>query len=180
MPSTEIALQQDVLPACRHQQVHQLYHNHHGWLYGWLYKKLGCVHQAEDLSHDAFIKLLKKQVQPNLREPRAYLTTIAHGLVVNYWRRRDIEQAYLDTLATLPEPEALSLEAHAIVIETLMQIDAALKGLPAPVREAFLLSQLEGLSYKVIAMRLHVSERTIKKYMARAMLHCLLAAESNT
>jgi RNA polymerase sigma-70 factor (ECF subfamily) len=179
MSATKFYLSQDILPSCCHDQVSQLYSHHQGWLYGWLYKKLGCVHQAEDLCHDTFIKLLKKQIQPNLREPRAYLTTIAHGLVVNHWRRRDIEKIYLDTLTTLPEPEALSLEAHAIVIETLMQIDTALKGLPTAVREAFLLSQLEGLTYKSIAMRLYVSERTIKKYMARAMLHCLLVAQSN-
>lgn len=164
---------------CHRQQIGELYNQHQSWLYGWLNKKLGCVHQAEDLSHDTFIKLLKKQYQPSLREPRAYLITIAHSLVVNHWRRRDIEKAYLEALRGLPESETLSLESRAIVIETLTEIDRVLEGLPAPVREAFLLSQLEGLTYKVIAERLKLSERTIKKYMAKAMLHCLLAVESD-
>ena len=156
----------------------RLYSQHHGWLYSWLYKKLGCVQQAEDISHDTFVKLLKK-APTLLREPRAYLSTVAHGLVVNHWRRRDIEQNYLAALASEPELQACSPEARAIVIETLLQIDNALNGLPSAVREAFLLSQLDGLSYKVIASRLGVCERTIKNYMARAMLHCLMAANDH-
>ena len=43
------------------------------------------------------------------------------------------------------------------------------------VREAFLLSQLDGLTYKQIGERLGVGERMVKKYMAQAMLCCLQA-----
>lgn len=174
MPPENLAIQPEALP-CFQQQVSDLYQSHHSWLHAWLAKKLGCDQQAQDLSHDTFIKLLRRQYLPSLREPRAYLTTIANGLVINHWRRRDIERAYLDAMANEPESESISLEKRSIIIETLLEIDAVLNGLPAQVREAFLLSQLEGLTYKVIAERLKVSERTIKNYMARAMLHCLMA-----
>jgi RNA polymerase sigma factor (sigma-70 family) len=180
MSLNESAVQTVILPACQHDQISHIYIKHHGWLLGWLHNKLGCSHQAADLSHDTFIKLLKKQSQINLREPRAYLTTIACSLVINYWRRCDIEQAYLNALVSLPETQSPSLESNAIVIETLIRIEAALDGLPVRAREAFLLSQLEGLTYKVIGDRLGVSERMIKKYMAQAMLHCLLAADAES
>ena len=167
----------DILPAREYQEIAQIYHQHHHWLYSWLYKKLGCMYQAQDFSHDTFINLLKKQCKLKLREPRAYLTTIAHGLVVNHWRRTDIEKAFLNSLNPIDEHIDNSLEKHAIVLEALMQIDSALDGLAIPVREAYLLSQLEGLTYKKIALRLQVSERTIKNYMAQAMLHCLMATQ---
>lgn len=41
-------------------------------------------------------------------------------------------------------------------------------------RQAFLLSQLEGLTYAQIAGQLNVSVSSVKKYMARATEHCLL------
>ena len=66
-----------------------------------------------------------------------------------------------------------SPEAQALILETLIELDALLDRLPARVRQAFLLAQLEGLTYAVIAERLGVSERMVKKYMAQAMLHCL-------
>ena len=40
-------------------------------------------------------------------------------------------------------------------------------------REAFVLSQLEGLGYAEIAARLQVSERTVKRYMAQGFEQCL-------
>lgn len=47
------------------------------------------------------------------------------------------------------------------------------QALPERVRRAFLLAQLDGLTYRQIGVELGVSERMVKKYMARAMLHCL-------
>ena len=51
-----------------------------------------------------------------------------------------------------------------------------LTGLGSKVREAFLLSQLQGLRYSEIAERLGVSVSMVKKYMAKATEHCLLYA----
>ena len=49
-----------------------------------------------------------------------------------------------------------------------------LDGLSRKARAAFLLSQLEGLTYAEIAERLMVSVSSVKKYVARATEHCLL------
>ena len=40
-------------------------------------------------------------------------------------------------------------------------------------REAFVLSQLEGLTYAAIAERLQTSERTVKRYMQQGFERCL-------
>jgi RNA polymerase sigma-70 factor (ECF subfamily) len=62
------------------------------------------------------------------------------------------------------------------VLEALREIDAMLDGLPARAREAFLLAQLDGLTYAEVAARLGVSERTVKRYMAEAFARCILLA----
>jgi RNA polymerase sigma-70 factor (ECF subfamily) len=49
-----------------------------------------------------------------------------------------------------------------------------LDGLGEKAREAFLLSQLEGLTYVEIAERLGVTDRTVKRYMAAAFEQCIL------
>lgn len=160
------------------QYVQRLYSDHNGWLNGWLRRRLGCAHNAADLAQDTFVRLLSSPENlASLRQPRAYLSTIAHGLVVNFWRRQSVERAYLEALAAQPEALAPSLEERELIVETLLAIDAMLLRLPSKVRQAFLLSQLDGLTYAVIAQRLSVSERMIKKYMAQAMLHCLMLAQ---
>ena len=42
------------------------------------------------------------------------------------------------------------------------------------VRQAFILSQLEGLTYAQIAARLQVTVRTVNNYMLKALEHCYL------
>lgn len=167
MPAAEFALQ---------REVQALYSNHHGWLHAWLRRKLGCSHNAADLAHDTFLRVLSKREPVVAAEPRAYLATIANGLVVDFHRRRALERAYLDTLAALPEPQWPSPEARAIVLEALTAIDAMLDGMKPPVREAFILSQLDGLTYAQIAARLGVTVRTVSNYMLKAIEHCYLLA----
>ncbi len=159
----------------RQQMLHRFYADHHGWLNGWLRRQLGCSQRAADLAQDTFVRVLSKDDDmATIREPRAYLHTIAKGLLINHWRRRQIEQAYLDALALQPEPVVPSPESQALIVETLLRIDAMLAQLPTRVRSAFLMSQLHGMTYAAIATELGVSERMVKKYMAQAMLHCLM------
>ncbi|MDM0119783.1 sigma-70 family RNA polymerase sigma factor [Variovorax arabinosiphilus] len=158
--------------------VQSLYAEHHGWLSTWLRRRLGCAHSAADLAQDTFVRvLLRPQVLPTLREPRAYLTTLAKGVVSEHWRRQALERAYLDALAQMPEALALSPEDRLELLQTLDEIDVMLDGLAPKAREAFVLSQLEGLTYAAIAQRLDISERTVKRYMAQGFERCLALME---
>ncbi|ENO90455.1 sigma-70 family RNA polymerase sigma factor [Thauera linaloolentis] len=157
------------------ESISALYAEHHGWLQGWLRKKLNCSHQAADLAHDTFVRLLSKQEPEALREPRAYLTTVARGLLINHWRRQALEQAYLEELAARPEESAPSPEARRLILETLEEIARLLDGLPPRVREIFLRSQLEGETYPAIATQMGISVNVVQKAMIRATAHCYKA-----
>ncbi len=157
------------------RQIESLYSQHHGWLQAWLRRKLGNAFDAADLAHDTFVRVLGKGPGHVVHEPRAYLTTIAGGLLASHWRRHALEQAWLEALAARPEPVAPSPEEHHLILETLEEIARLLDGLPAQVREAFLLSQLDGLSYPQIAERLGISVNVVQKAMTRAVTHCYRA-----
>ncbi|AOY00439.1 sigma-70 family RNA polymerase sigma factor [Jeongeupia sp. USM3] len=152
-----------------------LYRDHHRFLHGWLRRKLGCSVEAADLTHDTFLRLLIAPERcAGIIEPRSFLTTIARRVMIDHFRRQALERAYLDVLAQQPEALAPSPEERALLLETLVEIDAMLDRLNPRARQAFLLSQLEGLSYADIAARLEVSVSSVKKYMAKAIEHCLL------
>ncbi|WP_354670267.1 sigma factor [Janthinobacterium sp. SUN073] len=79
------------------------------WLPGWLHRKLGHAGDAPDLAQDTFLRVLtapdnypEKQAGWRLREPRAYLTLIGKRLMAKLFRRRSLEQAYLDALLLVP------------------------------------------------------------------------------
>ena len=159
------------------QTVHTLYLDHHRWLCGWLRQRLGCVDHAADMAQDTFMRVLTQRKVHELREPRAYLSTIARSLMIDMFRRRTVEQAYLETLASRPEALDISPETRFLIIETLLEIDRILNGLGARTRQIFLMAQLDGLSYVEIGRQLNVSVNTVKKHAVRALMHCLLATE---
>lgn len=153
--------------------VATLYSEHHGWLKGWLRKKLGCAHSAADLAQDTFVRVLgKREALAEVREPRAYLTTIARSLLIDQYRRAAIERAYLEALAHFPEQEVPGPEERLLLLDTLVRIDVMLDGLSPKARQAFLLSRLEGMPYTEIAVQLGVSLSSVEKYMAQAVRHC--------
>lgn len=172
------ALTSPPAPSVHHADIHSLYLDHHAWLLGWLRKRLRHADNAADLAHDTFVHLLGKRTQlQEVRQPRAWLSVVARGLLIDRVRRQRVEKAYLEAIAHLPEAEMPSPESQLILLETLARIDAVLDGLAPKVRNAFLLSRLEGLGYKEIAERLNVSLSSVEKYMATAIRHCFLAQQ---
>ncbi len=156
--------------------IQDLYIQHHHWLRNWLRQRLGCSHQAADLAQDTFVRVMQKQrAEPDfvISYPRRYLNILANSLMLDMFRRRAVEQAYLDALALMPEPELISEEARALILELLQRFDQMLDKLPAAVRQAFLLSRLDGLTYDEIAEQLGVSVRTVKRYMQQAFVSYL-------
>ena len=155
--------------------VEVLYNAHQSWLNSWLRRKLGCPDSAADLAQDTFMRVLTaRNPQPAL-EPRAFLTTIAKRVLFNHYRRQDLERAYLDTLAQLPEQVAPSEEERAIILQTLMELDQLLDGLPRAVKQAFLLAQVDGLTYNEIARELGISLATVKRHLNKAAMRCYFA-----
>jgi RNA polymerase sigma-70 factor (ECF subfamily) len=155
--------------------VAELYVDHHRWLLGWLRRKLGCPQQAADLTQDTFIKVMLSQVESQIREPRAYLATVANRLSTDLFRRQQIERSYLEALATLPVNNYPSAEEEALFKEALFELDRLLDGLGPKVKQAFLLAQCDTLSYAEIAVKLGISVRSVNNHVAKAMAHCCLA-----
>lgn len=158
-----------------HQEISTLYLDHHGWLQGWLRRRLGDTGKAADLTHDTFVRLLDRQEPIAAREPRAFLTTIARRVLCNYTERQQLERAYLDALSQLPPASAPSPEERALLLESLLEIDRLLSGLPSVVRRAFLYAQLDGMSQAEIAAELQISLSTVKRHLVRAYAQCYFA-----
>ncbi|MEJ5905642.1 sigma-70 family RNA polymerase sigma factor [Pseudomonas kermanshahensis] len=165
MPANDLSLR---------SAVNDLYCEHHGWLNGWLRKRLGNAFDAADLTQDTFVRVIKARSALDIREPRPYLSRIAKGLLIDLIRRRSLEQAYLEALASLPEALQPSLEEQAILLQALVEIDRLLQGLGPKVKQVFMLSQFDGLTYPQIAEHMNISVRSVNNYMAKAMEHCCL------
>ena len=161
-----------VAPARAMAVLESWFRGHHGWLLERVHRHLRNQAEAEDVAAETFSQAVaiqaKSQGLNEVREPRAFLTTIAKRQIFQLWRRRDLEQAYLETLALQSEAVVPSTEERQQFIEALDAVAAALEGLPAKAQQAFLYSQLDGLTYGEIAARLGVSASMVRQYMAQA------------
>lgn len=164
----------DYVAASSEITFESLYGGHHGWLKNWLTGKLQSAFDADDVAQDTFVRVMTIDTLSSIRDPKSFLCTIARRVMVDLFRRNALEKAYLEMLAQLPETLSPSPELRQCHLETLQQIDRMLDGLSAKARQAYLLSQLDGLTYAQIAERLNVSVSSIKKYVAKATEHCLL------
>lgn len=158
---------------CR-DAIQEIYNEHHGWLYGWLRKKLNCSHNAADIAHDTFVRMMSSHELMELNEPRAYLIKAASRLMIDEARHKKIESLYLSELSrtchvleSYPSPEEI-----VATMRTLEQIVLVLEALPNKLRETFLLHQISGLPQEEIAKRLGVSTRMVRKYLVQALVHC--------
>lgn len=155
--------------------ITELYCEHHGWLFGWLRRKLGCAQNAADLAQDTFTRILNaRESVATLREPRAFLSTTARRLIIDQVRRKKIETAYLQELAlTAQALEGFqSPEQILTTLEALEHIAFILEGMRDKQRQAFVLYYLDGLTQSEIARQLELSDRTVRKYLIQALLHC--------
>lgn len=162
-----------------HQQLSaRLFTDHHHWLLGRLQNTLRNRDEAEDLASETFLRMISQPDLSRIRTPRAFLTTLAKRVLLQFWRRRDLEHAYLHALTHLPEAVAPSPEERALLLEALERIAGALDGLSEKARRAFLMSQLDAMTYAEIAERLGVSASMVSQYMAQGWRACAAVTSS--
>ncbi|ENV07499.1 hypothetical protein F966_03356 [Acinetobacter higginsii] len=154
--------------------VNTLYRQHHSWLYQWLKRRLNQSEDAADLAHDTFIRILKRKDQLYFDQPRALLTTVAKGILINWYQRKSIEKAYLEALSSRPEYDEISPEQKISAIESLCLINQLLNQMPERQQQVFIWSQLEGLTQQEIANRLNISTRTVMRDLVAVLTQCLV------
>ncbi|MBN7820584.1 sigma-70 family RNA polymerase sigma factor [Bowmanella yangjiangensis] len=151
--------------------IQQLYRAHHGWMKNLLVRKLRCPEDAADLAQDAFERLLRKPLSfDNVMGGRHYLSRIAHSLCIDLWRRRQIEQAYMESLALLA-PECIpDVAEQQVIIDVIVKVDQLLSRLPRKIKRTFIAVQIEGLTYQQVAERDKISIGSVKNYLAQAIV----------
>ncbi|NFV78925.1 RNA polymerase sigma factor [Magnetospirillum aberrantis] len=134
--------------------------------------RLGSAHEADDVLHDAFVRLLQNYARDDLRNPLAMLARIALNIVRDKARRNTVRREALSReieppccVAPPPDPEAGLIER-----QHLASLRDAIDSLPPRCREVFLLHRIEGLPQGEVASLLGISRSGVEKQLLRANL----------
>ncbi len=147
----------------------------------YLTRLLGNSSEAQDIAHDAYIRVYPNADNPDIKQPEAVLYTTARRLAINRLKRRSIspisnESTGFDTAASSSPGVAQQVMAR----QELKLLEAAIAQLPEGCRNVLLLRKVELLSHREIADRLGISISTVEKQHVRALrlLRAALPAES--
>lgn len=128
--------------------------------------------EREEIVQKVFIRFWKMRERIDVeKDPDGLLFIITRNLVFNETHRSANEKALKEAILM----DAAAQEDIESKIETddlSSYIDSLVAGLPKRQREAFELSQNEGLSYKEIAQRMNISEKGVERhlYLARKFI----------
>lgn len=137
--------------------------------------RLRNVHDVPDVAQEVFLRLLRVQRQDAIRNPEAYLFTVASHVLHQHSLRRSNDPVFIDIAdadldLAMPEGEDPSTKAdHQGRMEVL---ERALARLPPKVGAALVMHRVGGYTVQEIADHMGVARDTVKKYLMRAAEHC--------
>jgi RNA polymerase sigma-70 factor (ECF subfamily) len=136
----------------------------------YLTRFLGDANEAQDVAHDAYVRIYPAEGKRPAENPQALLYTTARNLAINRLRRRKVAPFHPDNfepdLATSPSPGVVQ---QVIARQELDQLERAIADLPEGCRAVLLLRKVELLSHQEIADRLGIAISTVEKQHARAL-----------
>ncbi len=135
----------------------------------YLARLLGNATEAQDVAHDAYLRVQRAVEKATAENPQALLYTTARRLAINQLKRRSI--APIGTTPPSPDSPASTpgVVQQVMARQELAQLEAAIARLPAGCRTVLLLRKIDLLSHQEIAGRLGIAVSTVEKQHARAL-----------
>ena len=119
---------------------------------------------SRDVVHDIFAMLLDGEIRFDKDKSRAFLLSCVRNSCLNLMRSRNKKEQAMQHYLLAVDDLHEDFEAEIAALQD------GLKRLEPPIcREILLLHYREGLTFKVIAQRLDVSEKTIYKHLRNAI-----------
>jgi len=128
----------------------------------------GNDHDAEDIAQEACVRAFRFVGGCRNGDGRAWLLTIVRNTAYSWLKKSRAQPVVSMEDNELPEIEDQSCTAGSFHSADTDILRAALEALPLEFREALVLRELEGLSYKEIAEIAEVPVGTVMSRLARA------------
>ncbi len=144
---------------------------HEPALRAWLRRRTTTGLDVDDIVQEAYAILAGLPSVQAIRNPRAYLFTVARSVVLQYIRHSRVVS--IDLVAEIDrwsidegdnEPERMAGE-H----QQLRRLAQLLAALPDKCRQAFVLRKVHGLNQQEIAATMKISENTVEKHIGKGL-----------
>jgi RNA polymerase sigma-70 factor (ECF subfamily) len=148
----------------------QLYERHRAAIFRFSYRLSGSVEEAEDITHDCFLSLIKKpgNFQPGRASLRTYLLSAARNL----WMKQLRDSGRESGVDEFDENQFISQDKEPLERllddELSVKVREAVSSLPPLQREALVLFEYEGMALSEIAGIIGTDVGAVKSRLYRA------------
>ncbi len=179
----EMALNADWMRAEQDQRISEAVERERGRLRNFIRKRVSDEADAEDILQEVFYELVENyRMMKPVEQVGAWLFRVARNRIIDLFRKRKPETLESELARATTEGETLTLEdllpspdagpeaayARSVLLE---ELDAALDELPEEQREVFVAHELEGRSFKDLAVETGVSINTLLSRKHYAVIH---------
>jgi RNA polymerase sigma-70 factor (ECF subfamily) len=153
-----------------HQAYREIYYRYTGILYTHAYSKLQNREEAKDVVQDVFSYLWSKRTTIEFQiNISGYLYTSLRNKIFNIIAHKKIEAGYVDSLQVFLDHGKADTDYLTRTNQLKEIIESEVANMPVKMREIFELSRKQLLSHREIALKLGITEKTVKNQVNNAL-----------
>jgi RNA polymerase sigma factor (sigma-70 family) len=152
--------------------IERLFREHNAALIRFLLLRLRSYQEAREVAQEAYVRLLSLHEPGAVSYLRAFLFRTAANLAVDRQRREDVHARVTELPVFHEFADSRTPERRVAGVQEIERLDLWLSELPPKCRQAFLLNRFYGMDFAAAALEMGMSERSVRVYVERALLHC--------
>ena len=155
--------------------IERLFAEQAGRLRAFLSRRVRRQPDVAELVQEVYLRMLRVRDIETLRNPEAYLYTIASNLAKEHAAQEHSAQQALDVDDPAVQEQLADLPAFGAYVDKearIKRLREVLRQLPPKCQAAVVMAYWHGMSYEAIAARLEISPNMVKKYLSQAVIHC--------
>lgn len=159
----------DRLKQSDRKSFEQIYEKYAVQLYSVCYRRIQDIEISNDIIHDILLSLWENRNRKDINNLRAYLfQALRYKIIDTFQQRSKTHKLYESYLVNLQQ-NYIGTD-HALRTKLFQElIKAEIDRLPRKMKEVFLLSREQNLTYEQIAQKLGISEQTVRSHMKHAL-----------
>ncbi len=151
----------------------RLYSEHNQALVRFLMTRVDSEQEAQDVAHEAYVRMLQLDTRGAVSYLSAYLFKTAANIAIDRIRRTQTGERIHQSVSRALSEAAFPAPEHEVASRQELELIARyLEELPPKCRQAFYLHRIHDMSLDDIARELRVSKRMVHHYLLRAIVHC--------
>jgi len=152
----------------------RLFEEHNRALHSFLMARLGNEQEVQEVTQEAYARLLQLDHPGAVSFPRAYLFKTAVNIAVDRTRQRRSRDRLDQVFSEEQLIDSTTPDRHLLAFEDLAVVERALHELPPKYRRAFILRRYHERTPEEIADELGIGTRMVRNYICRTTVYCKL------